>query len=309
MYSPLWRGEVCRKYHQRTTFATLDDQAVPVEYLTPQSSGALDLTKLNGDLFIGGYQDVYDLRLATDRLNGYLVTCIDYIRTGVTTLDVASASELGGDVRDGCPSDFCSPPTVITVQSSDAFFSVDHTFIPGTRSIISIKFRTRASSGLVFYLGDPAYLLLYMNEGSLVLGLNTRDSGAGVFASTTSSDFSDGNWQYVRVSREGRTAILQDETGLELAKVVYLNVIWSCTHTERLELFIGGIDNPERLPSSIQPPLVGPSEVATKISGLSVTASRRNLLRPLTLTIRSRMKGRDKPVSAKTSFVCLPFMF
>lgn len=45
------------------TFATIDAEPVPVEYLTPQSNGALDMTKLNGDLFIGGYQDINDLRV------------------------------------------------------------------------------------------------------------------------------------------------------------------------------------------------------------------------------------------------------
>ncbi|KAJ8039429.1 hypothetical protein HOLleu_17146 [Holothuria leucospilota] len=86
-----------------TTFATIDNQPAPVEYLTPRSSGALNTTKLRGDMFVGGYQDVYDLR------------------------------------------------TVVFVFE-------------------------RASDGMVFYLGDPAYLVLYMEEGRLVLGLNTRVS-------------------------------------------------------------------------------------------------------------------------------------
>ena len=83
------------------------------------------------------------IQVATERLNGYLVTCINYIRTGgANTLDLAGADELHG-VKDGCPMDFCAPPTVVTVRTTTGYLSIEHPLDPGTRTVLNLRFRTR----------------------------------------------------------------------------------------------------------------------------------------------------------------------
>lgn len=184
-----------------------------------------------------------------------------------------------------CPSDFCAPPTVVTITSTTAYLTMDIPLPPRTRTIIAFRFRTmlvqllplkilttwiseippnstmtwstlvhfRASSGMLFYLGGPAFLTVFMSSGGrLVLGLNTRvcqcvhstmeislysllhrcfhiiislfsflfvcfyfvAQGSGAGVyNSTSSSYNDGEWHYIRVFREGNRATLEDGSG------------------------------------------------------------------------------------------------
>eukprot|EP00057_Strongylocentrotus_purpuratus_P029538 XP_011684012.1 PREDICTED: protocadherin Fat 1-like [Strongylocentrotus purpuratus] len=220
-----------------TTFATINNMGAPVNYLTPESQSALDVSRILGELYIGGYSDINDLRVNTERLNGYLVTCIGYIKTTSNLLDLDAASSLVG-IKEGCPEDFCAPPTVITLQTSSSYLSVDQDLTPGTHTVLTLRFRTRVSTGMIFYFGGPAYLTLYMKNGRLVLGLNTRGIGEGTFATSSVSGFDDGEWHYVRVRRDGAVASLEDDTGLELGRVTYSGLAQTLNAGE---LFIGGV--------------------------------------------------------------------
>ncbi|XP_033105068.1 uncharacterized protein LOC117107474 [Anneissia japonica] len=204
-----------------STFATINNQPVTVDFLTPVSQGGLDMSLLAGDLFVGGYESVNDLRVNTERLNGYLVSCVQYIRTNQNTLNLNLANEQYG-VRDGCPSKFCAPPSVITVESSSGYLSVDHPLPPGTRTIIVLKFRTRASTGMLFYFGGPAYLTVYMDNGRLILGLNTKGEGEGAFSDPSFLTYNDGTYYSIRVTREGGVARMENDMGVELARVQYI---------------------------------------------------------------------------------------
>ncbi|XP_077986110.1 uncharacterized protein LOC144440598 [Glandiceps talaboti] len=205
----------------QSTFAYINGEAATVDFLTPVTTGGLDMSKLLGNLYIGGYQDAGQLRINTDRLHGYLVTCIDYIRADVNSVLDLNSADVNWGVSDGCPSDFCAPPTTITLQSATSYISMDVELPPRTRTVISLRFRTMAPSGMIFYFGGPAYLTVYMELGRLVLGLNTKGSGEGSFSGNSRNGYNDGAWHYIRVIREGNTARLEDNTGTQLAQVIY----------------------------------------------------------------------------------------
>nr|XP_054769341.1 uncharacterized protein LOC129277154 [Lytechinus pictus] len=50
-----------------TTFATINNIAAPVNYLTPESQSALDMTRILGVLYIGGYSDITELRVSDSK--------------------------------------------------------------------------------------------------------------------------------------------------------------------------------------------------------------------------------------------------
>ncbi|KAK2140727.1 hypothetical protein LSH36_1266g00005, partial [Paralvinella palmiformis] len=107
-----------------------------------------------------------------------------------------------------------------------------------------------APAGMLLYYGGPAYLLVYMNYlGRLVLGLNTMGSGPGVFNQTMNSGFNDGEWHYIRISRIGNIASLEDIAGRTMARVVFRKFDQANSGTDTAlslnaaELLVGGVIN------------------------------------------------------------------
>ncbi|XP_035690394.1 uncharacterized protein LOC118425568 isoform X4 [Branchiostoma floridae] len=91
----------------------------------------------------------------------------------------------------------------------------------GTNTVISLRFKTRISDGLLFFFGGPTYLAVYLQGGGLVLHLNTQGSRTGVSAETVGRDFNDGYWQQITVRRNGNTATLHDSTNITVARVTH----------------------------------------------------------------------------------------
>ncbi|KAI8485011.1 hypothetical protein Bbelb_372570 [Branchiostoma belcheri] len=131
---------------------------------------------LVGETLIGGYEAIDQLRLNTQRLKAYPITCIEFIRAGQANIDLDNPfSQLG--VSDRCI--VCLPPSVVTLTTVTAFLRMRIDNTPRSNTVISLKFRTKAPDGLLFYFGGPAYLALYLEGGALVLRLNTKGYGNG----------------------------------------------------------------------------------------------------------------------------------
>ncbi|XP_078617495.1 uncharacterized protein LOC144885449 [Branchiostoma floridae x Branchiostoma japonicum] len=172
----------------------------------------LDFTRsiLIGETLIGGYATIDHLRLRTQRLKAYPITCITFLRAGQTDIDLNNpSSQLG--VSDECV--VCLPPSTVTLTKVTSYLKMRVDNTPRFNTVISLKFRTKAPDGLLFYFGGPAYMALYLEGGALVLRLNTRGTVEDANYKTTRMTFNDGEMQEVLVTRYGDEANLRDGVG------------------------------------------------------------------------------------------------
>ncbi|XP_066279607.1 uncharacterized protein [Branchiostoma lanceolatum] len=162
---------------------------------------------LVGETQIGGYESIDQLRLNTQRLKAYPITCITFIRAGPTDIDLDSpSSQLG--VSDTCI--VCLPPSLVTLTRTDSFLRMRVDNSPRSNTVISLKFRTKAPDGLLFYFGGPAYVALYLEGGALVLRLNTRGSDSDEKFRTYKQDYNNGISREIVVDRTGNHASLYE---------------------------------------------------------------------------------------------------
>ncbi|XP_066279600.1 uncharacterized protein [Branchiostoma lanceolatum] len=194
---------------------------------------------LVGETQIGGYESIDQLRLNTQRLKAYPITCITFIRAGPTDIDLDSpSSQLG--VSDTCI--VCLPPSLVTLTRTDSFLRMRVDNSPRSNTVISLKFRTKAPDGLLFYFGGPAYVALYLEGGALVLRLNTRGSGSDTKYKTTRATFNDGEMQEVSVTRTGNTATLRDGAGNIIAQVIFGGSQNTAQALNADRLYVGGFE-------------------------------------------------------------------
>ncbi|XP_078618129.1 uncharacterized protein LOC144885854 [Branchiostoma floridae x Branchiostoma japonicum] len=192
---------------------------------------------LVGETQIGGYESIDQLRLNTQRLKAYPIVCIDFMRAGQTDIDLNNpSSQLG--VTDKCV--VCLPPSLVTLTKTTSYLEMKVDNNPRSNTIISINFRTKATDGLLFYFGGPAYLALYLEGGALVLRLNTRGSGADTKYKTTRTTFNDGEMQEVSVTRTGNMATLVDGAGNIIARVTFGGSQNSAQALNAERLYVGG---------------------------------------------------------------------
>ncbi|CAH1247908.1 FAT1 [Branchiostoma lanceolatum] len=194
---------------------------------------------LVGETQIGGYESIDQLRLNTQRLKAYPITCITFIRAGPTDIDLDSpSSQLG--VSDTCI--VCLPPSLVTLTRTDSFLRMRVDNSPRSNNVISLKFRTKAPDGLLFYFGGPCYVALYLEGGALVLRLNTRGSGSDTKYKTTRATFNDGEMQEVSVTRTGNTATLRDGAGNIIAQVIFGGSQNTAQALNAERLYVGGFE-------------------------------------------------------------------
>ena len=108
-----------------------------------------------------------------------------------------------------CPSNLCTIPTIATFTSTNSYLQLNQQLQTHSRTSIALRFRTRwatfnslllhlnpeflmmfsyketnfcanlwsrSANGLLFFLGGPAYLTAFLQEGFVRIGLNTRVS-------------------------------------------------------------------------------------------------------------------------------------
>ncbi|KAI8490939.1 hypothetical protein Bbelb_313580 [Branchiostoma belcheri] len=195
---------------------------------------------LVGETLIGGYEAIDQLRLNTQRLKAYPIICITFIRAGQANIDLNNpSSQLG--VSDRCV--VCLPPSVVTLTTVTSYLRMRIDNTPRSNTVISLKFRTKAPDGLLFYFGGPAYLALYLEGGALVLRLNTKGSGDDTRYRTTTTTFNDGEMQEVSVTRAGNVATLRDGAGNIIAQVIFGGSQNPAQALNAEQLYVGGLED------------------------------------------------------------------
>ncbi|XP_019617274.1 PREDICTED: uncharacterized protein LOC109464676 [Branchiostoma belcheri] len=195
---------------------------------------------LVGETLIGGYEAIDQLRLNTQRLKAYPITCIEFIRAGQANIDLNNpSSQLG--VTDRCV--VCLPPSLVTLTTVTSYLRMRIDNTPRSNTVISLKFRTKAPDGLLFYFGGPAYLALYLEGGALVLRLNTKGSGDDTRYKTTRTTFNDGEMQEVSVTRAGNVATLRDGAGNIIAQVIFGGSQNTAQALNAEQLYVGGLED------------------------------------------------------------------
>ncbi|XP_066293866.1 uncharacterized protein [Branchiostoma lanceolatum] len=200
---------------------TVDGRAVTLSTSAHGIKGPSFTTDMLGSLIIGGINS--RVMMKTEKLNKDLIPCISFIDIGLEerTLDFNSA-----DVKHWaspmCPSNSCFSGTSATFSSIDSYVNLDVDISPKNQTFIGFKFRTRMKDGVLFFFGGPGgWLSLYLQNGALVIRLNTEGRGRDAISATRGTPFNDGQWKEVRVVRQGDKAILLDGDGLVAALVTY----------------------------------------------------------------------------------------
>ncbi|KAI8520644.1 hypothetical protein Bbelb_003980 [Branchiostoma belcheri] len=235
-----------KDHHLGQMRAVVDGQNAPLTVLTdvqPQLSFTDD-PNLRGNTFIGGYKEVNDLRLQSQRLYNYPIVCFSYLRVGTPAreVDLTSTTEGTGQVVPSCP--VCAPPSIATLRSSRSYMKVQADLQPRSGTTISFKFRTKAQNGLLFYFGGPAWLVVYLKDGKAVLRLNTKGSGPDESYVSTNT-FNDGQEQELFIERDANTATMRDRAGNTIALVTFKGEGADAAHSLNVNsLYVGGFKNP-----------------------------------------------------------------
>ncbi|XP_078617602.1 putative neural-cadherin 2 [Branchiostoma floridae x Branchiostoma japonicum] len=208
-----------------------------------------------GSTLVGGYNNIFDLRLNTQRLKAYPIACIFYIRTGagedLEPVPLTSADETQG-VLDTCT--VCPQPSTVSMTTLTSYIEMQIDKQPTASTVINFRFRTKALNGLLLYFGGPAYLAVYLRNGALVLRLNTKGSGVdAVRQSTRQAPFNDGEWQEITIRRENNVATMYSLAGDVLARVEFVGESSDTAHVLNAQsLFVGGVEDPRGLPSDMR---------------------------------------------------------
>ncbi|XP_035676172.1 uncharacterized protein LOC118415585 [Branchiostoma floridae] len=234
-----------RQHHLGQMMAVVDGSNAPLSVLTDvQPTLSFTDPNLLGNTFIGGYKEVNDLRLQSDRLYNYPIVCISYLYVGSPSreVDLTSTTEGTGQNVPTCP--VCAPPSIATLRSSRSYMKVKADLQPRSGTTISLKFRTKAKNGLLFYFGGPAWLVVYLKDGKAVLRLNTKGSGADQSYMSTNS-FNDGQEQELFIERDANTAIMKDRAGNIIGLVTFQGQGADAAHSLNVDsLYVGGFKNP-----------------------------------------------------------------
>ncbi|XP_066283960.1 uncharacterized protein [Branchiostoma lanceolatum] len=234
-----------KEHHLGQMRAVIDGNSAPLSLLTDvQPELSFSNANLRGNTYIGGYKDVNDLRLQSDRLYNYPIVCLSYVRVGIPSreVDLKSTTETSGKDVPTCP--VCAPPSIATLRSSRAYMKVEADLQPRSGTIISFKFRTKAQNGLLFYFGGPAWLVVYLKDGKAVLRLNTKGSGADE-SYVSANSFNDGEEQELFIERDANTATMKDRAGNTIALVTFQGEGADAAHSLNVNsLYVGGIENP-----------------------------------------------------------------
>ncbi|CAH1229651.1 CDH6 [Branchiostoma lanceolatum] len=210
---------------------------------------------MSGQTLVGGYKNIIDLRLNTQRLKAYPIVCMFYIRTGegedLSALSLTSTDESLG-ASDTCHT--CPQPSTVSMTTLTSYIEMQIDKTPTTNTVINFKFRTKAPNGLLLYFGGPAYLAVYLRSGALVLRLNTKGSGVdAVRQSTRVAPFNDGEWQEITIRRDNNVATMYSLAGDVLARVEFVGESSDTAHVLNAEkLFVGGVADPRGLPSDMR---------------------------------------------------------
>ncbi|XP_066279041.1 uncharacterized protein [Branchiostoma lanceolatum] len=234
-----------KEHHLGQMRAVINGNNAPLSVLTDvQPELSFSNANLRGNTYIGGYKDVNDLRLQSDRLYNYPIVCLSYLRVGIPSreVDLKSTTESTGQDVPTCP--ICAPPSIATLRSSRSFMKVEADLQPRSGTIISFKFRTKAQNGLLFYFGGPAWLVVYLKDGKAVLRLNTKGSGADE-SYVSANSFNDGEEQELFIERDANTATMKDRAGNTIALVTFQGEGADAAHSLNVNsLYVGGIENP-----------------------------------------------------------------
>ncbi|XP_035686333.1 uncharacterized protein LOC118422720 isoform X1 [Branchiostoma floridae] len=234
-----------REHHLGQMTAVVDGSNAPLSVLTDvQPTLSFSDPNLLGNTFIGGYKEVNDLRLQSDRLYNYPIVCISYLYVGSPSreVDLTSTTEGTGQNVPTCP--VCAPPSIATLRSSRSYMKVEADLQPRSGTTISFKFRTKAKNGLLFYFGGPAWLVVYLKDGKAVLRLNTKGSGADQSYESTNT-FNDGQEQELFIERDANTATMKDRAGNIIGLVTFQGQGADAAHSLNVDsLYVGGFKNP-----------------------------------------------------------------
>ncbi|CAH1226926.1 CDH6 [Branchiostoma lanceolatum] len=234
-----------KEHHLGQMRAVIDENNAPISVLTDvQPELLFTNTNLRGNTLIGGYEDVKDLELQSDRLYNYPIVCLSYLRVGNSSreVDLKSTTESTGQDVPTCP--ICAPPSIATLRSPRAYMRIQADLQPRTKTTIGFKFRTKAQNGLLFYFGGPAWLVVYLKDGKAVLRLNTKGSGADE-SYVSANSFNDGEEQELFIERDANTATMKDRAGNTIALVTFQGEGADAAHSLNVNsLYVGGIENP-----------------------------------------------------------------
>ncbi|XP_078597376.1 uncharacterized protein LOC144873691 [Branchiostoma floridae x Branchiostoma japonicum] len=234
-----------REHHLGQMTAVVDGSNAPLSVLTDvQPTLSFTDPNLVGNTFIGGYKEVNDLRLQSDRLYNYPIVCISYLYVGSPSreVDLTSTTEGTGQNVPTCP--VCAPPSIATLRSSRSYMKVEADLQPRSGTTISLKFRTKAKNGLLFYFGGPAWLVVYLKDGKAVLRLNTKGSGADQSYMSTNS-FNNGQEHELFIERDANTATMKDRAGNIIGLVTFQGEGADAAHSLGVNsLYVGGFKNP-----------------------------------------------------------------
>lgn len=153
-------------------------------------------------------------------MTAFPVVCLKSISTSSINLDISNADEKNAIVSP-CPQDICIKPSIATIKSTLSYATLDVPVETTTRTIFSVKFRTKALNGLIGLIEGPAYLAIYLSNGRVAVALNTKGTGIPAVGSTARNNFNDGNWKSVRIVRTGNIVELTDEAARFLLRVTY----------------------------------------------------------------------------------------
>ncbi|XP_035677734.1 uncharacterized protein LOC118416664 [Branchiostoma floridae] len=234
-----------REHHLGQMTVVVDGSNAPLSVLTDvQPTLSFTDPNLLGNTFIGGYKEVNDLRLQSDRLYNYPIVCISYLYVGSPSreVDLTSTTESTGQDVPTCP--VCAPPSIATLRSSRSYMKVEADLQPRSGTAISLKFKTKAKNGLLLYFGGPAWLVVYLKDGKAVLRLNTKGSGADQSYVSTNS-FNDGQEQELFIERDANTATMKDRAGNIIGLVTFQGQGADAAHSLSVNsLYVGGFKNP-----------------------------------------------------------------
>ena len=140
-----------------------------------------------------------------------------------------------------CPSNLCTIPTIATFTSTNSYLQLNQELQTHSITSIALRFRTRwatfnslllhlnpeflmmfsyketnfctnlwsrSANGLLFFLGGPAYLTAFLQEGFVRIGLNTRVSCLNFLGTALSKLLIEGPQNFiVTMSRDTQLSI------------------------------------------------------------------------------------------------------
>ncbi|XP_065068205.1 usherin-like [Rhopilema esculentum] len=184
------------------TTATINLKQVPLVTLTGRSFG-IHLGFLSGQLLIGGYASRSDVQGIRSQAQTYPLVCVHFIEAERKQLNFNTSTH-SSNVQQSCPKNMCNSQEDVTITSRNSFLAYD--ILKTSTSLfhdISIRFRSRAKNGLLFYLGNQqgAYLAAIVHKRHLNVSLNMISAAYTSISLQSKEAVSDGNWKDLTVKR------------------------------------------------------------------------------------------------------------